>query len=201
MLDAPRSQGTLVLVVGPSGSGKDTLLKLANDALADDERFRFVRRIITRPATENEENISVSEEQFQQGLEDGQFAVHWRAHGLFYGFPTLIDDWLMSGRIVVANGSRSILAQALAKYSCLKIVSIVVPPELLAQRLNRRGREGSDAVAERLRRGASFNLSRFSVDEVDNTGPPCAGAKTLVHKLLAYAGRVDGKKYFDSNKG
>ena len=44
-----RSLGSLVLVVGPSGVGKDTLIGGAKQALENDRRFTFVRRVVTRP--------------------------------------------------------------------------------------------------------------------------------------------------------
>ena len=46
--------GKLVLVVGPSGAGKDTLLGLARAACADDPSIVFARRVVTREASDAE---------------------------------------------------------------------------------------------------------------------------------------------------
>ena len=84
--------GRLILVVGPSGAGKDTLLALARAACADDGAIVFPRRVVTREATASEDNEQVSLEAFQQACAGGGFAVHWQAHGHGYGLPLAIDD-------------------------------------------------------------------------------------------------------------
>jgi len=52
--------GRLVLVVGPSGAGKDTLIGLARAASADAGDIVFPRRVVTREATAFEDNAQVS---------------------------------------------------------------------------------------------------------------------------------------------
>ena len=60
--------GRLILVVGPSGAGKDTLLGLAKAACTDDPGIVFSRRVITRQASASEDNEEVSAGTFQEEI-------------------------------------------------------------------------------------------------------------------------------------
>ncbi|MCY4190996.1 MAG: hypothetical protein OXD42_06705 [Rhodospirillaceae bacterium] len=102
--------GRLFLVVGPSGVGKDSILNGAREALADDARFVFARRFITRDATVGgEDHQPISDAEFSAIEESGGFLFSWRAHGLSYGLPASLRDDLDAGRHVVANVSRAAL--------------------------------------------------------------------------------------------
>jgi len=138
----------LVLVVGPSGAGKDTLLDAARQTLADDPRFRFVRRVITRPADAGGE---VHEPATEAEFARRSFALAWQAHGLRYGIPADITTDIAAKRIVVANVSRGIIAEA-AKSFPVRVIEITAPPDILAARLATRGRETAADVAARLAR-------------------------------------------------
>ena len=135
----------LVLVVGPSGAGKDTLLDAARQALADDPRFSFVRRVITRPADAGgEAHESVTEEHFAAR----DFALQWQAHGLRYGIPA---DAIKAGAVAVANVSRTVIADAARRFP-VRVIEVTAPPDILAARLASRGREDAADVATRLAR-------------------------------------------------
>ena len=63
--------GRLVLVVGPSGAGKDTLIAGARAACRDDATVVFPRRVVTRPASNFEDNDFVSKSAFEQAAVNG----------------------------------------------------------------------------------------------------------------------------------
>src|SRR6266705_2704677 len=102
--------GRLVLVVGPSGAGKDTLLGLAKAACADDRNIVFPRRVITREASVSEDNEEVSAGTFQEALARDEYAMHWEAHGHRYALSRAIDDDIRAGHTLVANVTRTVIA-------------------------------------------------------------------------------------------
>lgn len=164
--------GTLFLVVGPSGAGKDSVIDGARRRLDGNASVFFARRVITRPADSGgEEHREISASAFERLEGQGGFALSWRAHGLAYGIPADIERRLAAGTSVVANASRAAIDAARLKYPRLKIVLITVPPEVLAQRLAARGRESADDIRARLERAGEIAVAGDDVVTIVNDGP------------------------------
>ncbi|RJX79905.1 phosphonate metabolism protein/1,5-bisphosphokinase (PRPP-forming) PhnN [Pseudomonas sp. LS-2] len=148
--------GRLIYLIGPSGSGKDSLLDAAREPMAA-RGCRIVRRVITRSAeAKGEAAQAVSVERFDQMQAQGAFALSWSANGLHYGIPDEIDQWLAGGHDVLVNGSRGHLPQAQARYPDLLVVLLSVDQAVLRQRLLARGRESAQEIEARLARNAQF---------------------------------------------
>lgn len=143
--------GRLVLVVGPSGAGKDTLIGLVQAACADDS-IVFPQRVVTREASSFENNEAVSPMLFGQMLAHGDFAFQWEAHGLRYGVQSSIVEDLRAGRTVIVNASRTIIEFARRSYANVTVVSVTAPPDVLAKRLAARARPSDGQIDDRLRR-------------------------------------------------
>lgn len=148
----PLGPGVLVLVVGPSGSGKDTLLSYARARLAGREDVVFARRRITRPVDGTEDHEPLGVAAFEAGVAAGRFPLCWRANGLGYALGPEVAEAIAAGRCVVANGSRAAVAEARGRFAHVKVVLVTAPAELRALRLAARGREAGEEVAQRLTR-------------------------------------------------
>lgn len=171
--------GRLILVVGPSGAGKDTLLGLARAACADDRDIVFPRRLITRQASASEDNEEVSAETFQRASAAGDYAMHWEAHGHRYALSRAINDDISAGRTVIANVSRTVIAAARRNYANAIVVSITAPPDVLAARLAMRARSSDGLLEQRLAR--SIDESTAAPDfTIVNSGTAEYHARQLV---------------------
>lgn len=172
----------LVLVVGPSGAGKDTLLEAAKRALATDPRFHFVRRVVTRPADAGgEAHEPVTETEFSAR----DFTLQWRAHGLSYGIAT---EAMQRAPVIVANVSRTVIADAARRFP-VHVIEITAPPGVLAARLAGRNREPAADIAARLARDVALP-DHVPTERVMNDGTPERGVAQFLAALNRAAGGV-----------
>jgi ribose 1,5-bisphosphokinase len=172
--------GRFIGVVGPSGAGKDTIIAGAKDALTKDPTVIFPRRVITRGTDESEQHDSVDETEFERRRGNGEFALHWQAHGLYYGIPRSTDDAIRAGHTVICNISRGVVAAARTRYACVTVFQITAPAEALAQRLAGRARDSDGPLSARIERNQAY--LDFTADvTIDNSG----SADAAVRQLLA----------------
>ncbi|MEQ8817778.1 MAG: phosphonate metabolism protein/1,5-bisphosphokinase (PRPP-forming) PhnN [Thalassobaculum sp.] len=181
--------GLLVLVVGPSGSGKDTLIDAARRALADDPGVIFPRRDITRPAEAGgEDHAPVAPDEFRARRAAGAYALSWEAHGLGYGVPAGVLDDLAQGRTVVVNVSRGMLDEA-RRLARVRVLSLTVPADVLLRRLAARGREAAADIEARVARAEAFSVTGRDVVTVVNDGSVDAALARILDAIRTDPGR------------
>ena len=149
-------KGLFLAVVGPSGSGKDTIIEALCKQLPNIKR---VKRYITREQQKagGEDSYNIDFDTFRKLERDGGFAFSWSAHHLKYGLPITIFDEINVGKSLIANISRSILDQLSDKFEYYEIILITASDKILAERLEKRGRESKAQIEERLAR-SSFTI-------------------------------------------
>lgn len=146
-------EGMLVVLSGPSGSGKDTVLA---------ELFKLDIGLVqsismtTRKPREGEQNgidyLFVDEEYFLSAITGGRMLEYAKYGNNYYGTPKApVDNWLDEGKVVVlkievqgAGNIRKLYPDAISVF--------LTPPsmEVLEKRLRNRGSEDDEDVRRRL---------------------------------------------------
>lgn len=146
-------KGSVFILSGPSGSGKDTILKEILERRPD---LFFSISSITREKrkgeTDGEKYHFISREEFEEGLENNAFLEYNKYLDNYYGTPKApVETHIAAGTDVLievdVNGARSI------REKIPDAVSIfVMPPsfEVLKQRLSGRGTETEAQIEKRL---------------------------------------------------
>jgi ribose 1,5-bisphosphokinase len=183
------NSGQLFLIVGNSGSGKDSLLEEVMARWPDSATpLKNPRRYITRPAHKSEPFISVTVKEFEILKQQGNFCLSWHVYDTHYGVPAKIINWLQQGDSVIVNVSRAVIPRARQMIPGLKIIFVSVPFETTLERIKSRNRESIDdpGFKQRLAR-AQENQSLADADfVVDNSGSLEAAADELLNYLLSH---------------
>jgi len=167
---ASPSAGLFVAIVGPSGAGKDALIRGLAGRLGENDGVCFARRVVTRRADAFEDHDTLAEEAFAAARAQGRFALAWSAHGLHYGVPREIEARLAAGHAVVCNVSRAMVAEVRRRYRPSLVVLVTARPETLAARLAARGREDGANRRRRLARSAVAEVAFEPDATIDNDG-------------------------------
>jgi guanylate kinase len=148
-------QGSLVVISGPSGVGKTTILKMVLDRLPD--LIPSVSATTRPPRAGERDGVDyhfLPSDEFARRREKGDFLECCRVYGRDSWYGTLIDEVaprLASGRWVVLEIDVEGTLSILKRYP--EAVTIFVEPsrpEQLDERLTRRGTESSEAIERRL---------------------------------------------------
>lgn len=176
--------GRMVLVVGPSGAGKDTLMSALRERLKDRQDIHFARRAITRECDPHaEDHETLTRQEFDRLVADGETALSWEAHGLGYVIPKSYDTCIAAGGTVIANGSRRVLQRAAEKYETAIVLLITAPVDILADRLAMRGRESRADIEKRLKRADLEPQDVANLVRIENTGTVERGVDEMLTAL------------------
>jgi guanylate kinase len=149
-----KERGLLIVISGPSGVGKDTLIKRL---LELDPNLRYSVSCTTRPPRPNEvdgiDYSFVSREGFQQLIDEGAFLEHATYNGNLYGTLTeRVKREREAGHDVVlkieVQGAEQVRAKAPDA-----IFIFVVPPsvdELVRRQVKRNTESSQDMAARRV---------------------------------------------------
>jgi len=173
---------TMILVVGPSGSGKDTLIQAARHHFGRGRGLIFARRYITRPPSDHEDNYYIGRDGFLVLQMAGFFLSSWQAHGLHYGIARS-DCFPENGAgAVLASVSRSVIGDFEARLDDVITIQVWAGLEVLEQRLRCRGRESGEAIRKRLLR-ANTPVRARKLIPFDNSGEKEVSRKSFVGLL------------------
>lgn len=191
------NKGSLFIISGPSGSGKDTVLK---------EVFRLLPNVafsistITRPMrpgeTEGEKYNFVSKEKFLSMLENDELLEFNEYIGNFYGTPRKpVDKALAEGRDMIlevdVNGAFKV------KEKMKDAVSIfIMPPSFteLKRRLSSRGTDDEAVINKRMNEALREIENAVNYDYIVVNDNILAAARDVEHIILSSRLRTARKK-------
>jgi len=153
MNQSENGKSIVVIVSGPSGVGKSTICKELVKRL---KGVYLSISVTTRPKSgaevDGQDYWFISEEEFQQRINNGLLLEYAEVFGHMYGTPRdKAEEALASGKTVILEIDVQGAKQAKAIYPDAVMIFILPPTHKeLAERINRRKRDGSEAVEERL---------------------------------------------------
>ena len=152
MMIKTKKQGLLIVLSGPSGSGKNTVCDMAKEVMPNIwESVSMTSRKPRKGEVDGKDYYFVSEEEFEKNIEEGKMLEHAKFAGNYYGTPReSVQKQLDAGKdvllVIEIQGALQIkekIPQALFVF--------LLPPSMkeLKRRLRMRKTETEEKLMER----------------------------------------------------
>lgn len=192
------SKGKLYIFSGPSGSGKDTVLKTV---LSQCPEVMLSISSITRDMrvgeVEGEKYHFISREEFEQLIRDDMLLEYNVFVGNYYGTPKKpVEDALESGRDVILEIDVNGAAQIMKKRP--DAVSIfIMPPSLpeLKRRLCGRGTDSAEVIEKRLQSALSEIEKAVNYDYIVVNDVIDKACDDVISIIASEKLKIDRQKY------
>lgn len=188
------NKGSLIIISGPSGSGKDTVLKKLFQKMPELEfSISSVSRAMREGEVEGEKYNFISRKQFEQMINDNALLEYNVYCDNYYGTPKApVEKCIASGGEIIlevdVNGAANV------RKNCPDNFSVFIAPpsfEVLRSRLVNRGTETADVIESRLARAKDEMVRAKEYDYVVVNDDLDTAVDELVGIILAERHRVD----------
>lgn len=190
------SKGNLIVISGPSGGGKGTVVKALKDIMPE---LGVSVSATTRAPREGEcdgvEYFFITRDDFEEMVQDGEILEYTTYCGNYYGTPRKEAERITGeGRDLILEIEVDGAAQVKKKFP--EAVSIMlIPPSIsvLEERLRGRGTESEDVIAKRLARACEEIALASSYDYVvvNENGGVLECAERIRNIIKATGNRAD----------
>ncbi len=148
-----KQEGILIIISGPSGTGKSTIVKKFINRNNDvDLSVSATTRKIRPGEQEGKNYFFLSEKDFIKKLKEDSFLEYAKVYGNYYGTPrNFVDEKLKAGKNVLLEIDTEGALQIKEKFP-QGVFIFIVPPSIneLQRRINSRGTETDEEVERRL---------------------------------------------------
>lgn len=173
--------GTLYMIVGPTGSGKQALIDAVIEAKPELKRAPL---IVSAQLSDNGCVVgAISPDRFLHLMRRNTFALQWDADGFRYGLTHDATKQLADGESLILSCDTAVLDRARELYPNVQAIYITARMDVLRRRLASMAYGSETDIDMHLAQSARLRPRSEDVLTVDTSDSIAAGARELMNAI------------------